>query len=390
MTAVRSFNLTLWECANLRSEADVIDVAEKMADLGLRPGVGAYTGTSEPQPVDDVRAFVPTTHRSFQSLKTHGRVDRRLLAEAWTFTGLWMRVPGAHSIVTIARREGAGDWDVSVMMLTWSHEHAKLPLEQFVNGTSDLLERIGEALYSRVRPAFGMLYGVTSSEIDLPSAVIRRDLVVGWRTWYGPAYVEKYGREVLLGLPDRVEQLDDGGVYHALDATPLQLATGDRSLYANVWPYLDQCGLEPAWPRRPRSRKGHSVARASSGPAPANGLGSTNGSEPTGNRARPAERTLDEVKAYVNQMLETALVFAGGTVHLFMLPIGWTQLTDEQRVVAFRMVLYIIQGHQQEHPTVRIEIRFDEIPPELREWLEGAYPPGGPVSYGLLTDDPSE
>ena len=111
-------------------------------------------------------------------------------------------------------------------------------------------------------------------------------------------------------------------------------------------------------------------------------------SEPTGNDTRSAERTLEEGKAYVNQMLETALVFAGGSVHLFMLPIGWTHLSEEQRVVTFRMLLYTIQVHQQEHPTVRIEIRFDEIPPELHEWLDGVYPAGGPVSYGLLTDDP--
>lgn len=385
MSGLRDLILDFRECAGFRSEADVLDVAEIIAGLGLRPGVGAYTGTSQPEPVDGVRPFVSTRHHVFEG---YGPIDRLHMMDDWGYGAVWARAPGTRAMVSVFRRSEA-DWDLKVSICTWSHTHTNLSLEEHVSASTELLEQIGSVLYRRVRPALGIVYGA-GSEIGLASVVLLRDLAVGWRTWYGPTYVETYGQEALLGLPDRTEGLDDGGVYHALDATPLQLAKGDRSLYTNVWPYLDQHSLDPAWPRRPRPRKGRAGTRGAAGPAHANGPASTNRSERSGNGTRPPERTLDEVKAYVIQTLDTALVFAGGTVHLFMLPIIWSRLAEEQRVVTFRMLLYRIQAHQQEHPSVRIEVRFDEIPPDLREWLEGAFPDGGPVSYGLLTDDPPE
>lgn len=385
MSGLRDLVLDFRDCAGIRSEEDVIDVAQVIADLGLRPGVGAYAATSQPEPVDDVCAFVPTTRYFFEG---YGPVDRIRMVEEWGYGAVWLWARGTRSHVSVYRRSEM-DWDLRVSICTWSYEHANRALEEFVKRSTELLEQIGSALYPRVRPALANLYGI-AGEIYQPVTVIRRDLVLGWRSWYGPAYVEKYGREVLLGLPDRAYLLDDGGVYHALDATPLQLVKGDRALYASVWPYLDQHGLEPAWPKRPRARKGRVSSSSSSGPARTNGSGHATEPEPDGDETRPAERTTDEVKAYVNQLLDTALVFAGGSVHLFMLPIVWSRLTEEQRVVTFRMLLYRIQEHQRDHPTVRIEIRFDEILPELRDWLEGAFPDGGPVSYGLLTDDPPE
>jgi hypothetical protein len=83
---------------------------------------------------------------------------------------------------------------------------------------------------------------------DLLEAADRRRLIVGWRTWYGPAYVEAFGRDWLLGLPDRAAPLPDGGVAHGLDAPLAALVRGEPAPYAAVRAYLRRAGIRPAWP----------------------------------------------------------------------------------------------------------------------------------------------
>jgi hypothetical protein len=213
VTVLRNLTLKLVDCAGIRTEQDVLDIVQTVADLGLRPGTGAYTATGQPEPVNDVHAFVPSTHHVFLS---DAKTDRRIMAEEWGFGGVWLHARGTRSLFSVARRGPGDDWDVSASILTWSYEQTRLSFERFVSEATTLLETMGTQLRPRACPEFGILYGVTSDEIDLAHAVMRRDLVVGWRTWYGPAYVERYGHDVLLGLPDRTERLNDGGVYHAL------------------------------------------------------------------------------------------------------------------------------------------------------------------------------
>ncbi|MCC7368088.1 MAG: hypothetical protein IT306_06690 [Chloroflexi bacterium] len=98
-----------------------------------------------------------------------------------------------------------------------------------------------------MRPSIGLIYGVGDDDIDMPPPVLRRELLVGWRTWFGPEYVEKYGRDLLLGLPDRAE--------------PLDLVTGKRGVYAGVGAYLTEHDIRPAWPRLPRPKSGATPRR---------------------------------------------------------------------------------------------------------------------------------
>jgi hypothetical protein len=369
MSDVRNLTLRFLECAGIESETDVLDVAETIADLGLRPGVGAYTATGQPAPVEDVRSFVRTQHRPVPGGE---RPDRHYMFESWVYGGVWMPARGVRTAITIARRGGAWDWDVTVTIRTWSHSHAGMPLEALVQGATDLLEQIGIALYPRARPAIGLLYGVGNDDIDMPPVVLRRKLIAGWRTWYGPAYVDTFGRDVLLGLPDRTEPLGDGGVYQALDVDPLDLVAGKRSVYAGVVSYLEERGIRPAWPRMPRPK-----------------------SDQAAPRRRRAEqevmenRKLDELQEYVREMLSNAIVMESG-LRVLMLPLQepWSELSAAEKDLIYQHVAYIAQEIMTEHPQGRVRIEFDEVPADLRAMLDAAFPPGGPVSFGLLTDDP--
>ena len=368
MSDVRDLTLRFLECSGIESEADVLDVAEILANLGLVPGIGAYTQTSQPEPVEDVRRYVSTLHKLAQG---GGRPDRRLMYERWVYGGIWLPAPGMQTVIRVVRRGGARDWDINVTLHSWSHPGAGTSLEAVAERGVDLLLQIGTTLYPRTRPSVGLLYGVGNDDVEMAPVILRRRLIVGWRTWYGPAYAEKYGREVLLGLPDRTELLDDGGVYHAIEVEPLDLVAGKPSVYAGVLSYLDKEGIRPAWPRMRRAKSSTAAPRRQE------------------ERVVVGNRTLEEFQQFVRELLGTAIVFEGGLrVLMLPLPEPWPELSAAEQELVFEHVVFISREIMTNHPEGRVRVEFNEIPPDLRMMLDAAFPPGGPVTFGLLTDDP--
>jgi hypothetical protein len=372
MSNVRNLTLRFLECSGIEAGEDVLDIAEMVANFGLRPGAGTYTATTQLEPVEDVRAYVQTTH-----LETPGggRPDRRFAFERWVYGTVWLAARGILSDVTIARRGGARDWDVTVTIQTWSYQFAGLPLEVVAEHGADLLVRVGAALYPRIQPALGLIYGVGNDDVEMPPAVLRRQLMVGWQTWYGPTYVEKYGRELLLGLPDRTEMLDDGGVFHALNVAPLDLVTGKRGIYTGVAAYLGERDIRPAWPRLPRSksnatpRRRKEVARAV-------------------DDATVDDASLDVFQDEVRALLSNAIVLDTG-LRVLMVPLAWSELNETQQTIVYQNLLQVVRFLLAEHPGSRIRVEFEEMPADLQQLLATTYPAGGPVSYGLLTDPPA-
>jgi hypothetical protein len=253
--------LGLWDCRGIRAESDVIEVVRLIAEQGLVPGVGPWTATATPRPITpaEITAFVPGVHFASggSAKRSRGRsVDRLTPMETWGYAALRPEMPGGQAQVGIGRL-GEDNWEASVLVSAWSHARAGVPLHEFIASWAPLLERIGAALYGHTRPVLGAITASpsTSYESDqLSGHALRRRLVVGWRTWLGPAYVEAFGRDLLLGLPDRAQPLEDGGVFHGLDAPAVSLVQGDPAIYNAVWPYLEQAGITPAWPRPRRAR----------------------------------------------------------------------------------------------------------------------------------------
>ena len=375
---IRSFDLSLMECTRIHSEQDVISTVDAVASLGLFPGVGSWTVASSPKPVMDIAAFLPTVHRVWEQPRSAKRTSQVRTVENWGFGLVWPEMPGGRGQFTISRR-GVADWDVSVLLSLWSYEATRTTLPVFAEVCAGLLSRIGMLLYERAAPAMSILYDFDADEdVDLPSMTVRRRMVVGWRTWYGPAYVEAFGRDTLLGLPDRAEPLDDGGVFHALDAPPLALVQGDRNMYAGVFDYLRARGIEPAWPKPPKAPRARRTSSAQS---------RRTGSAQSRRTGVDDDREQIEFNEYMRTLLDTILVLADGR-RIVMLPIAWPTLSEAQRVIAIRHTLYAIESLLQRHPDGTVQVEFDEIPPDLRGLLDRAVGGNPRVTVGLLSDPP--
>jgi hypothetical protein len=129
-----------------------------------------------------------------------------------------------------------------------------LSVESFSDSWAPLLERLGDALCASAHPVLGSLTNTEDEIIGFPDAAARRQLIVGWRTWFSQRYVAAFGREWLTKLPDRTAPLPDGGIRHLLDAPPVAFVENAAGLYGSVMDYLDRIGVDPAWPRL-RSRR---------------------------------------------------------------------------------------------------------------------------------------
>lgn len=97
---------------------------------------------------------------------------------------------------------------------------------------------IGKWLYDLLQPALGWIErcrprGYTSCG-DVENHMITH---LYWANFFGPAYVDDYGRDFLLSAPGwEVESLGDGGVLHVL--SPSLAGTGPRPVIEEVKRYF--------------------------------------------------------------------------------------------------------------------------------------------------------
>jgi hypothetical protein len=218
MRELQNLDLSFFDCAGIRSEADVAEVFQLVAGYSLVPNVRPWTRTPDPDPapVQQIPTFLRLTHhksplaeRKIQAGRRLGRLEP---VENWGFAVLRRDMPEAAGLMSIGR-SGEDNWDLGILAYGWTHRTTGQDPEEFITSWADLLLRIAEALYERVRPVLGEMSAESTgdySRVEFPKYVERRKLLVGWRTWYGPAYVETFGKDFLLALPDRAAELPDG------------------------------------------------------------------------------------------------------------------------------------------------------------------------------------
>lgn len=80
---------------------------------------------------------------------------------------------------------------------------------------------IGKALYEILRPTFGWIdfdYGLRTTHKDIEALELP---TLYWANFFGPAYVNKIGRDKILSAPAwRIEELPDGGLLYVLASCP--------------------------------------------------------------------------------------------------------------------------------------------------------------------------
>ncbi len=188
--------------------------------------------------VDDVRRRWQNSTR---------KLSRTRWMEHWSSAALGRGLgwkPGGLSV----SRYGRDNWQVSASVSNWDHADAGLKLEDYAQRWAGLLLRLVEELRPTLRPELTILFA-SGSYSELTDDLERGALLIGWRTWYGPQQVERFGREFLLGLPDHAQELEDGTIVHRLDISAPAMVLPRSGKYARLRQYLAGHTVELAWPR---------------------------------------------------------------------------------------------------------------------------------------------
>jgi hypothetical protein len=208
-----------------------------------------------------------------------------------------------------------------------------------------LLE-LGHLLYPLVRPEYGYLDEAYANPMLSKDVLKRRLKHISWVNFFGPAYVEKYGQDFLLGLPGyKTEPLPDGGVFHQLSPTFVAPSEQEaKRLRQEVIAYCARHGLQVTC-RAPFVIPGLTL------------------------QPKPKEPVSDaELQAYLAQILSITLVLDDGTrvKHLY---IPWDDLTPQQRQMAVEAIRQAAIAEIKRPDRKRIRLEFNEIPDELDQVL---------------------
>ena len=245
-----AWQMALVGCAGLTDGTDVLRTVERLASLGLLPAVPGDPG-QPPRPATDLAAWVERMHHETDVWKRWKHSTRKLsrtrTTEWWGAAALRQGLDWPHVQLGITR-SGRDNWSLSVWASMWPHADAGVAIEEFATSWAHLLVSIVEGLRAKLRPTLAVLYA-SDSYTDLIEDLERGAFVFGWRTWFGSALVDRFGRDFLIGLPDAAVLLEDGTVAHRLDVSPVDMVLPKRGKYARVRPYLQARGVEMGWPR---------------------------------------------------------------------------------------------------------------------------------------------
>lgn len=259
MSEPRSFELGFWECRGIQSQEDVVDIGRLLHDSGLLPARVVRANGPYPQVVDgpDIEQFFASIRSDMAARYPQWKPRRLSVTTQWVFPLVQLMTPRAATITVQILHSGVSL--IRIIVGTLPSEREGLSLEDFSERWGALLTGAGSTIYERARPgcaAITTFDAMNDSEwIDFIRTVDQRRLIVGWRTWFGPAYVQAFGEDWLLQLPDRTAKLDGGGVFHRLDAPAAAMVQGDPTAYAAVRAFLKRHNVRPAWPLPERIRR---------------------------------------------------------------------------------------------------------------------------------------
>jgi hypothetical protein len=205
---------------------------------------------------------------------------------------------------------------------------------------------IARELYPLAQPTYGEVEG--NSGEWLPKDVFRlRIKHISWVNFFSPAYVAKYGQDLLLNIPGyKTELLPDGGVFHQLSPTFVASSEEEaQRLRQQVKDYFRQHGLQVTC-KAPFIIPGLTVRRE---------------------RARsPISEA--ELAAYLKQILGVTLVLDDGT-RVKPISIPWEALTPEQWQMAVETIRQAAVEEVKQAGGKKVRLEFNEIPDELDQAL---------------------
>lgn len=356
------FYLTMKDCVAMAEPQDTLALAERLPEHSLLPMDGK--SILNLRAVDDIPAFV-TTKIARAGDSAFGNWSVRFWVQPAWLDYQANYLDGSFSV----RNTSAGITNCLVGgLLEGIHRAEVEPLSQ-------RLLALGQECYTLARPAIGYINEAWTKE-PMDTEVKRAKLVsLGWANWYGPRYVERYGQDLLLGIPGHTTaRLDDGGVFHQLTPTFLvDDAKAAHALRQAVRAHFRQAGLKVTC-------QAPYVERRIFGPPPPPPLSAA--------AARAEYGSLDEFRAGVAALLETTLVTQSGR-RVKVLLLAWGRLPATYREVALTVLREIAEAELAARPQVEVDFEFSEFSREqvaLMRQLRAQY--GDQISYAQVDMDP--
>lgn len=331
-----------YECRNLRRVEDVISLAQRLPGHEFLPA----EPPNDPKPSHDIEALVRRQWQPKPTFKPEKPFEGRPQYEV-----IFRTLP-AQSLGIVSLFSSS----------FYGLEHSTVELGGFVAVEPHVqpsalevyaqnLLKLALSLYPHLSPSYGWVDEDEAEDRWVTEAIAAKLKVIGWANFFGPPYVNKYGRDFLLGLPGwKVEELAGGGVFHQL--TPSIVASdrkAARQLQGQVIEYCGRAGV------RVRCSAPYLLQPP----------------EHTWEDAEPGDGygTNEELQAYLQQILSTTLVLKDGT-RVKPIYIEWALLTPEQRQIVLSSIKQAAISEIEQHGDARIRFEFNEIPDDLDRMMK--------------------
>lgn len=204
------------------------------------------------------------------------------------------------------------------------------------------------AMTPELRPALASV-DETDSLHALGDVLKRKLKYINWVNIFGPPYVEKYGREFLLGLPGHwAREWADGSIYHQL--SPTFLTDDPKAARALRHQVVDYC-----------ARRGLKVVCK----APYHLAGVLPALQPAVEEGPIPD---ESVLVYMQEILRTTLLLKDGT-RVKPVSVPWEVLTPAQQQIALDAIRVAAIAEIREHRNRRIRFEFNVISEELDQML---------------------
>src|SRR5688572_24716547 len=121
MVSPFQLQLDLLDCTQLHSEEDIAAGLEFAQTQGVLVGTGPRTRTTSPQPVTDVRAYLPSVRLELEA-KQRAQAGRRVgpttVLERWGFSFVHREMPEINALGTVMHY-GLDLWSFSILVDSW-------------------------------------------------------------------------------------------------------------------------------------------------------------------------------------------------------------------------------------------------------------------------------
>ena len=347
-------DVTFEDCERVTGVEDLRHLGGLLAQHGLRLVAAYLLSSPDVAPLD--------AKYDYRTL-TDGAAIGDHLAQTWPDTVYsWLQASGDKYPAVYGRKllvSGMGELQSS-MSLGYNSKVARMGVH--IGGLVDFefrdqrawvepyarrLHELASALTPELRPALASV-DETDSLHALGDVLKRKLKYINWVNVFGPPYVQKYGREFLLGLPGhKVEELPDGSIYHQLSPT---LLTEDpksaKALRQQVVDYCAQARLKVT------CKAPYHLAGISPSPQ------------------LPKEDAIPDeaVRAYMQEILGTTLVLTDGT-RVKPIPVAWRLLTPAQEQMALEMIKAAAVAEIRQHRDRRIRFEFNALPDALDQMM---------------------